>query len=364
MTTAGTTGVVIKDMTADGVENDAVRNFSPGAQIIGGHINGGLTGIDAEAATTITGTGVSLSNEGIRARTTEPVTVDNVTVDAVTVGMNVAVGTPIALTNSRVHALEAVRGNLGPQAAGNDLSLPAINLLGAIGIPLIILALVLEAHALDPSAPLRRHEPAPAADPAGDRVRDRNTMNPTRTLTARAAVLLAAVGLLLTGCGTKTPDALVRREVAAGRDVGRHQALHPRGGPVHGAGRAGSGRPGRDLRRGGRQDRPQRRPERHPARAGREAEQAGPAQGDRSRRVDAQQDHRDQPGCVAQDRGADGPLAQAARRRHRVRLGQGARRRHSTSAAPASPRGTRARARSTRTTSTAAASCWPATAHR
>ena len=144
VTTAGTTGVVVKDMTADGVENDAVRNFSPGAQIIGGHVNGGLTGIDAEAATTITGTGVSLSNEGIRARTSEPVTVDNVTVDAVTVGMNVAVGTPITLTNSRVHALEAVRGNLGPQAAGNDLSLPAINLLGAIGVPLIILALVLE----------------------------------------------------------------------------------------------------------------------------------------------------------------------------------------------------------------------------
>src|SRR4029079_5216775 len=38
--TAGTTGIVIKDMTADGVENHAVRNFSPGAQIIGGHING------------------------------------------------------------------------------------------------------------------------------------------------------------------------------------------------------------------------------------------------------------------------------------------------------------------------------------
>lgn len=145
VTTAGTTGVVIRDLTADGVENDAVRNFSPGAQIIGGHINGGLTGIDAEAATTITGTAVSLSNEGIRARTNEPVTVDNVAVDAVTVGMNVAVGTPVVLTNSRVHALEAVRGELSPEGTGNDLSLPAINLLGAIGVPLIILALILEA---------------------------------------------------------------------------------------------------------------------------------------------------------------------------------------------------------------------------
>ena len=78
------------------------------------------------------------------ARTNDPVTVDNVAVDAVTVGMNVAVGTPVVLTNSRVHALEAVRGQLAPEGTGNDLSLPAINLLGAIGIPLIILALILE----------------------------------------------------------------------------------------------------------------------------------------------------------------------------------------------------------------------------
>ena len=149
VTTAGTTGVVIRDMVADGVENDAVRNFSPGAQIIGGRITGGLTGIDAEAATTISGTSVGLSNEGIRARTNEPVTIDNVTVDAVTVGVNVASGTPVALTNSRVHALEAVRGALNPDGKGNDLSLPPLNLLGAIGVPLIILALVLEAlHSL------------------------------------------------------------------------------------------------------------------------------------------------------------------------------------------------------------------------
>ena len=70
--------------------------------------------------------------------------VANVAVDAVTVGVNVAVGTPVVLTNSRVHALEAVRGQLAPEGTGNDLSLPAINLLGAIGVPLIILALILE----------------------------------------------------------------------------------------------------------------------------------------------------------------------------------------------------------------------------
>jgi hypothetical protein len=70
-------------------------------------------------------------------------------VDAVAVGVNIAAGTPLTLTNSRVHALQAVRGTLGPRDTGNDLSLPPLNLLGAIGIPLIIFALLLEAmHSL------------------------------------------------------------------------------------------------------------------------------------------------------------------------------------------------------------------------
>jgi hypothetical protein len=162
VTTAGTTGIVVKNLTADGIENDAVRNFSPGAQIVGGRISGGLTGLDAEAATTISGTSVGLSNEGIRARTNEPVTIDNVTVDAVTVGVNVATGTPVVLTNSRVHALEAVRGNLNTDNKGNDLSLPALNLLGAIGVPLVVLALILEAmHSLRQRryGGVRRHLP-------------------------------------------------------------------------------------------------------------------------------------------------------------------------------------------------------------
>ena len=163
VTAAGTTGIVVKDLVADGIVNDAVRNFSPGAQILGGRITGGLTGIDAEAGTTISGTVVGLSNEGIRARSVEPVTVDNVSVDAVTVGLNVAVGTPVVLTKSRVHALEAVRGPLEPDpTAGNDLSLPTINLLGAIGVPLVILAVLLEVmHSIRQRrfGGLRRHAP-------------------------------------------------------------------------------------------------------------------------------------------------------------------------------------------------------------
>ena len=154
-------------------------------------------------------------------------------------------------------------------------------------------------------------------------------MNATRTLTARMAVLVAAAGLLLTGCGTKAPDALVRREVAPAVASDVTKPCTRAGRRVDRPTRVGPGRAGRDLRRGGQQDRPERRPERHPARAGREAEQAGPAQGDRSRRVAARHEHRDRPGRVAQDRGADGPVAQAAQRRRRgLLLDQGPRWRH------------------------------------
>ena len=48
-----------------------------------------------------------------------------------------------------MHALQAVRGTMSTEGLGNDLSLPALNLLGAIGVPLVVLALILEAmHSL------------------------------------------------------------------------------------------------------------------------------------------------------------------------------------------------------------------------
>ena len=55
-----------------------------------------------------------------------------------------AEGSPFQLTSSRVDALEAVHGVVQQQPGDNELSLPPLNLLGAIGVPLILLALVLE----------------------------------------------------------------------------------------------------------------------------------------------------------------------------------------------------------------------------
>jgi hypothetical protein len=64
-------------------------------------------------------------------------------VNATSVGIYTAAGSPFLLTRSRVHALESVRGTLDAQGV-NDLSLPPLNLLAAIGIPLVLLAVMLQ----------------------------------------------------------------------------------------------------------------------------------------------------------------------------------------------------------------------------
>jgi parallel beta helix pectate lyase-like protein len=143
LTTAGTTGLVIADINAIDVMSDAIRTATPNAEIIGGLITGGTTGIDVAASTTISGVTIDGAEEGIHSRSPEPVRVDNVAIDAVQVGVNAVAGSPLLLTTSSVHALQALRGDVH-QRGENDLSLPPLNLLSAIGAPLILLAVVLE----------------------------------------------------------------------------------------------------------------------------------------------------------------------------------------------------------------------------
>ena len=138
----GTAGVVLRDLSVYGVENDAVRSFSPDARIVGGKITGAVTGLNLAAATTVSGMVIQLVDNGIRSRSPGPVSAEDVHVDAVDVGIDAA-GNPFAVSGSTVHALESVRGTL-TETGTNDLSLPPLNLLGAIGIPLVLLALVLQ----------------------------------------------------------------------------------------------------------------------------------------------------------------------------------------------------------------------------
>jgi hypothetical protein len=138
-----TKNVVMRGMTANGVERSALRTMSPGLQMTGGLVVGGTTAVDAGAATTISDVMITQVDEGIRARSTEPISVHGTTIAAGSVGINVAEGSPTTLAASRIDALESVRGEV-LQRGENTLSLPPLNLLGAIGIPLILLALVLE----------------------------------------------------------------------------------------------------------------------------------------------------------------------------------------------------------------------------
>jgi hypothetical protein len=143
VTAAGTSGLVVTDLAVNDVESDGVRSFTPDARITDAQISGGGTGLDLAAGATITNSTITAAREGIRSRSPEQVYVSDVTVDTTELGVNTAEGSPFTLVNSNVHALESVRGVINQQGA-NDLSLPPLNLLGAIGVPLIVLAVVLE----------------------------------------------------------------------------------------------------------------------------------------------------------------------------------------------------------------------------
>jgi hypothetical protein len=139
----GTTNVVLRDMMIDGVANTGVRTSGPNATILGGRISGSATGIDAQAATIVIGIEITRVNIGIRDRSTTLVRAEHVEVSAVSSGINVEDGSPFVLTDSRVDALQAVNGDAQYQGL-NDLSLPPLNLLSVIGIPLMLLALLLD----------------------------------------------------------------------------------------------------------------------------------------------------------------------------------------------------------------------------
>jgi hypothetical protein len=165
----GTDGVLLQDLVVDDVDNDAVRTSSAGIRIEGGNLTGATTGVDAMAATTVSGTAISEVDVGVSGRSTGLVTADYLDVSAVTAGLDAAAGTPFVLRASRVDALQAVRGEVrldGP----SELSLPPVNLLGAIGVPLILLALVLEriqAFRLRSVGGIARRPPPVLPAPAG-----------------------------------------------------------------------------------------------------------------------------------------------------------------------------------------------------
>jgi hypothetical protein len=143
VTSVGAPAVVVKNLFADGVGNDAVRNLAPGMLIEGGRIRGGHTGMDLRAATRVTGTQIDLAATGVSVAAGVPVTLTDLRIDAETVGIAAEPGSTVQLSGSRVHGLEAIRGDVR-QHEPNDLSLPPLSVLGVIGLPLILVAILLE----------------------------------------------------------------------------------------------------------------------------------------------------------------------------------------------------------------------------
>jgi hypothetical protein len=143
VTSAGAQDVTITDLTTNGVSDGALRLATPNAVVNGGTINGGSTGIQVTAPATITAVAINGPSAGLRVRSPELVRAENVAIEATDLGLDVAPGSQFVLANSSVHALEAVRGAFTPEGT-NNISLPPLNLLAAMGVPLIVLAILLE----------------------------------------------------------------------------------------------------------------------------------------------------------------------------------------------------------------------------
>ena len=315
VTSGGSTGVVVKNLTTDGVDN-ALRNLSSGMQITGGTIRGGRTGMDLQAGTTVNGIQVGLTTTGIRARAAEPIALDGVTVDAVSVGVESQPGTAVTLRDSSVHALEAVRGQvtlLGqhrPQPAAAELprrDRPAADPAGRDA-----------GGRAPPALAADRADPARAAapDPGGCGMRRRGKLG--RIAAAVAVARWAGGGVLVLAAAR--PGA---PHGAAARHLGPGQALH----------QGRERRPGAELRRefvvvrvGGRgpgsrhQHDPDHLGHRDHARTAEQGHrQPGRAQGAGAGRVDRGRQHRDQQGRVGHAVPARRELAQAAQRRPELR---------------------------------------------
>jgi Periplasmic copper-binding protein (NosD) len=139
----GAQDVTITDLTANNVSDGALRLGTPNAVVSGGTINGGSTGIQVTGPATITSVAINGPSAGLRIRSPEMVRAENVAIEATDLGLDVSPGSQVVLANSSVHALEAVRGVFVPEGT-NNISLPPLNLLAAMGVPLIVLAIVLE----------------------------------------------------------------------------------------------------------------------------------------------------------------------------------------------------------------------------
>jgi hypothetical protein len=171
--------VTLLDPEVTGVSNDGVITSLPGLRISGGRIYGGVTGINARAATVLDGTSVGRVNEGIHVGQSvvgQSVVVrgNRIDVNATTSGIKVDPGAEFVLADSRIRAREALRGDVTRQG-NNYISPPQFPWLRSIGVLVIVVALALQLIYVTRFRRFRRSAPArilsgglPQTQPSGN----------------------------------------------------------------------------------------------------------------------------------------------------------------------------------------------------
>jgi hypothetical protein len=139
----GAREVILRNVVAHDVDRDAVVVSSPDVVIAGGKLDGGRTGINARAPTTIQGTSVSRVVEGIHVARRMTVHGNRIDVLATHSGIKVDQEGEFILTDSRVRAPDALRGRVVARG-NNTVSPPPFPWLGGVGVMLVVVAILLE----------------------------------------------------------------------------------------------------------------------------------------------------------------------------------------------------------------------------
>jgi hypothetical protein len=140
---SGARDVTLRNAVTHDLSHNAVVVSSPGVVIAGGSLDGGTTGINARAPTSIDGTSVSRVREGVHVA--RGVTVHGIRMDVVATrsGIKVDPDGEFVMTDSRVQAPDALRGRVVARGK-NIISAPPFPWLGAVGVMLVAVAVLLE----------------------------------------------------------------------------------------------------------------------------------------------------------------------------------------------------------------------------
>jgi hypothetical protein len=139
----GATVVALDQISTNGVSGTGITTASPGIKISNARVTGGATGINARAAAAITGSTVTGVNEAIHSGPAVQVTGKQVDLLANSTGVKVDPDGAFLLTDSRVRAHVALRGQVNLFGT-NTISPPPFNWIGAFGVLFIALAFLLE----------------------------------------------------------------------------------------------------------------------------------------------------------------------------------------------------------------------------